>query len=126
MPPKKKTAPSEAVPKAPATKKYPFPRVTLEQALKVPEALKEHNGGNPWETEEVRKAVGVSTGNPWFYLSAGSRDYGLTSGTRDTPKITLEQLGRDIVYAPNQETELALKKQAFLKIAIFKKVLDYY
>jgi hypothetical protein len=125
VPPKKKT-PTEAAPKTPPAKKYPFPRVTLEQALKVPYALKEHNGGNPWETDEVRKAVGVSSGNPWFYLSAGSRDYGLTSGTRDTPKITLEQLGRDIVYAPNQETELTLKKQAFLKIDIFKKVLDYY
>ena len=33
---------------------------------------------------------------------------------------------REIVYAPNPETELALKKQAFLNIDIFKKVLEYY
>jgi hypothetical protein len=126
MPPKKKTPAPEAAPKAPAVKKYPFPRVTLEQALKVPYALKQHNGGNPWETEEVRKAVGASAGNAWFYLSAGSRDYGLTIGTRDTPKITLEELGREIVYAPDPVTELTLKKAAFLKIDIFKKVLGYY
>jgi hypothetical protein len=112
---------------AKAKGKWLFPRATLEQALKVPMALKEHNGGNPWETDEVRKAVGtVGSGNPWFYLSAASRDYGLTIGTRDTPKIQLEELGRDIVYAPNPETELTLKKQAFLRIDVFKKVLEYY
>jgi hypothetical protein len=112
--------------KSPKRVKWPFPRATLEKALQVPLAIKEHNGGNPWETDEVRKAVGAPAGNAWFYLTAASRDYGLTSGTRDTPKIALEELGRNIVYAPNPGAELALKKQSFLGIEIFKKVLDYY
>ena len=94
--------------------------------MQIPFAIKDHNGGNPWEPEEVRKAVGASVGNSWFYLTAASRDYGLTSGTRDTPKISLEELGREIVYAPNAEAELAAKKQAFLKIDIFRQVLEYY
>lgn len=106
--------------------KWPFPRTTLEKALQIPLAIKDHNGGNPWEPEEIRKAVGASAGNAWFYLTAASRDYGLTSGTRDSPKISLEELGREIVYAPNAEAELAAKKQAFLKIDIFKQVLEYY
>ena len=107
--------------------KWPFPRATLEKALQIPLAIKEHNGGNPWEPDEIRKAIEFSTGgNAWFYLTAASRDYGLTVGTRDTPKISLEELGREIVYAPDPETELTLKKQAFLRIEIFKKVLDYY
>jgi hypothetical protein len=70
--------------------------------------------------------VGAAVGNAWFYLTAASRDYGLTSGTRDTPKVALEELGREIVYAPNPDAELAFKKQAFLKIDIFRKVLEYY
>jgi hypothetical protein len=74
----------------------PFPRATLEEALKIPYAIKDHNGGNPWAPEEVRKAVGASAGNSWFYLTAASRDYGLTTGTRDTEKIALADLGRDI------------------------------
>ena len=74
----------------------------------------------------MRKAVGAGSGNTWFYLSAASRDYGLTSGTRDTPMITFEELGREIAYAPNPETELMLKKQAFLNVDIFKRVLEYY
>ena len=112
--------------KPPKRVKWPFPRATLEKALQIPLALKEHNGGNPWDPDEVRKAIGAPVGNAWFYLTAASRDYGLTSGTRDTPKITLEDLGRNIVYAPDAGAELALKKEAFLGIEIFKKVLDYY
>lgn len=112
--------------KPPRKVKWPFPRATLEKALQVPLALKEHNGGNPWDPDEVRKAVGAPVGNAWFYLTAASRDYGLTSGTRDATKIALEDLGRNIVYAPDAGAELSLKKQAFLGIEIFKKVLDYY
>src|SRR5437899_10800267 len=82
--------------------KWIFPRYTLEQALKIPYAIKELHGGNPWEPDEIRKAVGTGVGgNAWFYLTAASRDYGLTVGTRDAEEIALADLGRDIVYAPN-------------------------
>lgn len=37
---------------------WPFPRATLAEVLKIPYAIKEHNGGNPWEPDEVRKAIG--------------------------------------------------------------------
>jgi hypothetical protein len=107
--------------------RWPFPRVTLEEALKVPYAIKEHNGGNPWEPEEIRKAIGAGTGgNAYFYLCAASRDYGLTVGTNATEKIALADLGREVVYAPNPDTEKALKIRAFLTIDIFKRVLEYY
>lgn len=60
----------------------PFPRATFEEALKIPYAIKEIYGGNPWEPDEVRKAIGAGTGgNAYFYLTAASRDYGLTLGT---------------------------------------------
>jgi hypothetical protein len=106
--------------------KWPFPRTTLEKSLGVPNAIKNHNGGNPWEPEEIRKAIGAGVGNSWFYLTTASRDYGLTIGTRDTPKIELSELGRDLVYAPNPETENSLKSRAFLNVDIFKRVLEYY
>src|SRR6266850_6908836 len=107
--------------------RWPFPRATLEQALKIPYAIKELNGGNPWEPDEVRKAIGAGTGgNAFFYLTAASRDYGLSIGTKDAEKIGLAELGRDIAYAPNPETEYKLKFRAFLNVDIFKRVLEYY
>ncbi len=123
MPPKKKTATAPKPKKAASPK---FPRTTLENALKIPYALKDKNGGNPWEPEEIRKVVGASQGNSWYSQAAASRDYGLTTGARDSPPIALTELGREIVYAPDPETELKLKRQAFLTIDIFKRVLEYY
>jgi len=107
--------------------RWPFPRATLEQALSIPLSIKDKNGGNPWEPEEVRKAIGAGTGgNAFFYLTAASRDYGLTLGTNSASKIELSELGRDIVYAPNPESERQLKVNAFLNVEVFKKVLEYY
>ena len=108
------------------TKVWTFPRVTLEQALKIPVAIKELNGGNPWEPEEIRKAIGASSGNPYFYLTAASRDYGLTVGTRDADKISLAELGRELVYAGDANAETKLKLRAFLNVTVFGQVLQYY
>jgi nucleoside 2-deoxyribosyltransferase len=107
--------------------RWPFPRATLEEALKIPYAIKEHNGGNPWEPDEIRKAIGAGTGgNAYFYVTAASRDYGLTIGTNSAQKIALTDLGRDLVYAPDPAAERALKIKAFLSVDIFQRVLAYY
>lgn len=107
--------------------KWTFPRATLEQALKIAYAIKDHNGGNPWEPEEIRKAIGAGTGgNAYFYLTAASRDYGLTIGTNAAEKIAHADLGRKLVYAPNAEAEHTLKMRAFLNIDVFKRVLEYH
>lgn len=119
--PKKPTAPKKA------KVRWTFPRSTLEAALKIPYAIKEHNGGNAWPPEEIRKSIGAGTGgNAYFYLTAASRDYGLTVGTNSAEKIELSDLGRDLVYAPDAETEKALKLRAFLTVDVFKRVLEYY
>ncbi|MDR4473808.1 MAG: hypothetical protein MRJ92_14580 [Nitrospira sp.] len=124
---KKKPTPPKMAERPKARVRWPFPRTTLEEALKIAYAIKEHNGGNPWEPEEIRKAIGAGTGgNAYFYLTAASRDYGLTLGTNAADKIELTDLGRELVYAPNPDAEIALKIRAFLTIEVFKRVLEYY
>lgn len=105
----------------------PYPRVTLEQAIKIPQAIKANNGGNPWPPEDVAAAVGLSVKNTdFFYLAAASRDFGLTEGSSNSDLISLTESGRDVVYAPGQEEEQKALKSALLKVDIFRKVLDYY
>lgn len=105
----------------------PFPRVTLDTALQIAVKIKELNGGNAWDTAEVAKAARLSVKNTkFFYLTAAARDFGLTLGTRNTAKIELADLGREIVYAPNPQVEYDKKIEAFLSIEIFKKVLEHY
>lgn len=107
--------------------KRPYPRVTLEQALRIPLAIKEKNGGNPWPPSDVAAAVGMSVKNTdFFYMAAASRDFGLTEGSRDSDRIGLTEFGRDVVYAPGKTEEEQKLKEALLNIDIFKSVLDYY
>jgi hypothetical protein len=105
----------------------PFPRVTLEDALKVAAAIKDKNGGNPYAPEDVAAALKVGArGGRFFYLTAGARDYGLTTGTRDTEKISLTELGRLAVYPATPAEALEAKRKAFLSIDVFRRVLEHY
>ena len=107
--------------------KVSFPRESLAKALTLAQAIKEKNGGNAWATGQAADAVGLARkANSFFYLCAAARDYGLTKGTRDTETIELLPFGREIVYAANPEVEAAKKLEAFLRVELFKKVLDYY
>jgi len=104
-----------------------FPRRTLEDATRIPLALKEKNGGNPWSPDQVASAIGLSKSNPdFFYLAAASRDYGFTEGSRDSSEIALTELGRGFAYAPSADAELKFKRQGFLNVDLFRKVLEYY
>jgi hypothetical protein len=107
--------------------KYLFPRRTLEQALRVPSAIRDHNGGNPWPPSEVAAAIGVGpkTTN-FYYITAASRDYGLTSGTRETAEVSLTELGRRVVSPQSDEVERAAKEEAFLSVDLFRKVLEHF
>lgn len=75
----------------------------------------------------VAKACDVAhKTNKFFYHSTAARDYGLTIGTRDTPKIELTDLGREIVFAGNPNVEQQKKIEAFFKVEKFKQVYDRY
>lgn len=107
--------------------RWPFPRVALEEAVRIPVILKEKNGGNPWSPDEIASALSMSKAtSSFFYVVAASRDFGFTEGGRDSSEIALTDFGRDVVYAPSSDTELKLKRKAFQSIELFSKVLDYY
>lgn len=106
---------------------YPFPRKTIEEALRVPTAIRTSNGGEPFAPQEVAKAlnVGGKTSN-FFYLTTASRDYGFTLGTRDSAEISLTPLGRQAVY-PGSDTEASgARLRAFLNVETFKGVVEHY
>lgn len=61
-----------------------------------------------------------------FYLTASSRDYGLTTGTSYGKIVELTTLGRKIVFPTDSQQEHQALQQAFLNIDIFKSVFEYY
>jgi len=107
--------------------KRPFPALSLEKALRVPNVIKEKNAGRPWSPAEVAKAIGVKLGTDEFYsLTASSRDYGLTTGNRVSKTIALAPIGQELVYTPSPEIEKEATRKAFFNVSLFSKVYEYY
>lgn len=105
-----------------------YPQRTLEEALAIPQVIREKNNGHPWATEDVAKAsLGLSKkNNKFFYAAAAARDYGLTLGSRDTEKIELSEVGRSIFFAPDEATKRLKMIDAFFAVDIFKRVYEHY
>jgi nucleoside 2-deoxyribosyltransferase len=107
--------------------KRAFPNATLEEALKVAQAIKLKNQGHPLDTNLVATAYGTARKTTkFFYVTAAARDYGLTVGTRETSQISLTELGRSLLYASSHELEREKKIEAFFKVEKFKQVYDFY
>lgn len=117
----------EAAP-APSKDSPSFPSKTLEDALKIPLAIREKNNGNPMITDDVAQAAYSirRTNNRFFYLASAARDYGLTVGTRYTEKIELAKLGREIVFAGDETIKRQKMIEAFFSVDVFKKVYEHY
>ncbi|HEX8511320.1 MAG TPA: hypothetical protein VF635_17715 [Propionibacteriaceae bacterium] len=111
--------------RAPAIER-PYPRKTLEDALKVPVAIKTGNNGNPWPPDQVAKALGMGTGSSFFYLTQAARDYGLTEGTRDAANISLTPLGRKAVFPSTPQDAEDAKLEAFTSVEKFGDVAKHY
>jgi hypothetical protein len=121
---------SKAAKQSAAAKKStrPYPSKPLEEALKIPQAIREKNNGNPWAVEDVAQAAyGIKpSNNKFFYMAAAARDYGLTIGTRYTEKIELAPLGREVVFAGDETTRQQKLLEAFFSVDIFKRVYEHY
>ncbi|WIX32779.1 hypothetical protein QO259_18555 [Salinicola sp. JS01] len=106
--------------------KREFPQYSIEESKKVVEVIKDLNAGNPWSPADIASALDMGKGNNFFYLTASSRDYGLTIGTRDTAKIEIGDIGKRFAYPKSPAEEYEAVKNAFLNVELFKKVYEYY
>lgn len=120
----KKSTVKKQVPNA----QRPYPVNELEDALKLPQSIREHNNGHPWDPElAARATLGLAkSNNKFFYLAASSRDYNLTVGSRDTEKISLSDLGRRVVFAGSEDEKKQGLVEAFFSVDIFKRVHEHY
>jgi hypothetical protein len=126
---KKKASKKKTSKKAPNKfSRRTFPPLSLPEALRVPQAIKEKNAGNEWSPDQVARACGLPgrTARAFFGLAASARDYTLTSGSRDTPTISLTEIGRTFVYAASNAERLAAAQAAFDSVPLFKQLADYY
>lgn len=116
-------------PKSSSTKpQWTFPKNLLEDAIRIPKAIEEKNGGNPMRASDLTKAVGFKKVNDWRFLDMlrSANQYGLVSGAGQTAIVQMEKLGQDIVApgSPKQRQEALLA--AFENVPDFKAVAEFY
>nr|WP_295891089.1 hypothetical protein [uncultured Devosia sp.] len=105
----------------------PYPVFSLEKTLVIAQALKDKNAGNPWAPNQVARAIGIGEKSSALdQLARASQLYGLTTGARSASAISLEKIGREVVYAASADAEVEARRRAFLNVDLFAKVLEYY
>ncbi len=104
-----------------------FPRVTLEKALVIAQAIWENYAGKPTAPHDVALALDLSpTSGPWRSLCGSSIAYGLTAGGYRANEINLTDLGRSIVAPTNEGDDVSGKVLALLKPRIMREFYEKY
>src|SRR2546429_7941815 len=107
--------------------KSDFPKHTLEEALRVPQGIEDKNGGQPLPPIEMAAAIDMSPGSSEFrVILSSSIKYGLTSGSFNSERISLEEQGRNIVEATSEESKRAPIMQAALTPSTFKSIYQHF
>ena len=101
--------------------KTPFPKKTLLDALRIAQAIQDHNAGEPYDRLDLSTALGYSPSTGSFrMLITSSGQFGLTKGGYTANQISLTERGRSIV-APRDEVEKNRGLlEALLSIEIFR------
>ena len=107
--------------------KSDFPKHTLEQALRVAQALEDANGGKPMPPLDVAQALGMSPGSSNFrVLLSSAIKYGLTSGSFNQERVKMETLGEKISSPTSEEDSQTAKLDAGMLPATFRSIFEHY
>jgi predicted nucleotide-binding protein len=102
-----------------------FPRLSLEQALELPNALL-RNGGQPLTSIDLATAINRSPGSSYIRtLGTAAIAYGLTGGSYKST-FKMESGGEAIVSPRSPDERAASLVAAALRPTVFRKVFDYY
>jgi predicted nucleotide-binding protein len=104
-----------------------FPKHSLEVSLRIPTALENKNSGNPLPPTDVAIAMDKSPGSSDFRIMLSSAiKYGLTTGSYNQAKVSLTELGRDIVEPTNLDSKSQALFSAAFRPDLFKRIFEAY
>jgi hypothetical protein len=108
-------------------KQSDVPAYTLDQALRVPEALRDQYGKQPTRPLMVAKALDMSPTGPTFRMISGAAGaYGLTEGAAQADTIGLTELGKRIVAPTVEGDDLWARREAVLRPRVIQEFLARY
>ena len=124
------TKPSRAA--APATKRAylkqsDVPSASLDEALRIPQAILDHYAGKPTAPLQAAKALNMDPkGSQIRVLSGAAMAFGLIEGGAQATSISLTELARRILRPKEENEDLAAKREAVLKPRVFGDFLRRY
>lgn len=105
-------------------KQRPFPRDTLEKALKIAGTIQDQNNGEPMKRIFVADHLKIKPESSNFrYLVSSSHRYGLTKGGAQAEYLSLTPLGESIAKIKDERQKIPFLQEALQKVKVFK---DFY
>lgn len=103
------------------------PSYSLDQAIRVPQAIADNYGKNPTKPLRVAQAMNMApTASTFRVLTGSAIAYGLTEGGYNSDQISITPLGRRIVAPTREGDDLAAKREATLRPRIVRDFLTRY
>lgn len=108
-------------------KQSDVPMTTLDDALRVPQAILDHYSGKPSSPLHVAKALSVDPGGSQFRLITGAAiAFGLIDGGAQAAAISVTDLARRILRPKEEHGDLLAKREAVLLPRVFGLFLKQY
>jgi hypothetical protein len=118
---------SESTGKRPYLKQADVPAASLDDALRVPQAILDHYAGKPTSPLQLAKALDVDPkGSQIRLLTGAAIAFGLVDGGAQAASISVTDLARQIVRPTAEGADLTAKRDAVLKPRIFGDFLRQY
>ena len=128
----KKPVPKEkAAPKAQTKRSYlkqaDVPAASLDDALRVPQAIFDHYAGKPTTPLHLAKALNVDPkGSQIRVLTGAASAFGFIEGGAQAANVSVTDLARQIVRPTSEGSDLSAKREAILRPRIFGDFLRQY
>ena len=108
-------------------KQTDVPSATLEEALRLPQAILDHYAGKPATPLQVAKALNIDPkGSQIKLLSGAAMAYGLIEGGAQAASISITDLARRILRPKEENQDLVAKREAVLMPRVFGDFLRKY
>ncbi len=114
-------------PKRPYLKQADVPATSLDDALRVPQAIFDHYAGKTATPMQLAKALDVAPkGSQLAVLTGAAIAFGLIDGGAQAASVAVTELARRIIRPTDEGADVAAKREAVLRPRVFGDFLRQY
>jgi predicted nucleotide-binding protein len=113
--------------KRPYVKQSDVPSASLDEALRIPQAILDHYAGKPAAPIHIAKALNMApNGSQIQVLSGASIAFGLIEGGAQAASVSVTELAKQILRPKQEGEDLIAKRAAMLRPRVYSEFLLRY